>query len=873
MLLRAIRLQALPLKTHNFRALQSISLLSSLPNSDPLNDTVHHISTLLKKPNWQNNIRLKSFVSHMNPHLVSKIIAFHSHDIPLSLNFSKWVCKQSTYCYDIDSRINLLYLLVSDNLYGIVHKVLVFLIKECFSSKTDILKLIDAIDDMEKIGFRINYPCYSMLLMCLMKLDMGLMTFMVFKRMVEGGFVVDGIDYRTIVNALCKNGFVQAAEMFVSRVLKLGFELDVYVCTSLVLGNCRAGDLSEAFRVFELMSKEDGCGVNSVTFSILIHGLCEVGRLDEACKSKENMSVKGFQPSVRTYTILIKAMCDNGLVNKACSLFDEMIGKGCKPNVHTYTVMIDMLCKEVSINEANGMFRKMLKDGLYPSIVTYNALINGYCKEGRVVSAFELLGLMERRHCKPNIRTYNELFDGLCKIGKPHKAVTLLRKVINNGISPTEVTFNILIDGFCRVGEVAMAIEILRSMNSIGIKPDKFSYTGLIDGLCKMGKPEKASVFLGVMVKEGVSLDEVTLTTLIHGYCKIGKTKDGLVLFVEMIKNGCMTSPHIFNIFLDIISKEVKLVEENAILGKMIKYGLVPSVVTYTILVDGLCKRGDINSSLEMLESMRQVGCRPNVYAYTTIINCLCKFGKVEEAGNLFIEMQKDAVLPNEIIYGLLVKSYVAAGRLNLAFEILNTMSQNGCKPSSQIYLALLSGILKSEMEGSSRIFSPRFVFKDIDISHAIKLREKFVECGGHLVDIYNFLILGLSRVGRISESEYLIQEMVKNGLYPDSDVCASIIDHFYKSHDYDLCLEWIRRFLGYGCIFSFASYCPVIVGLQSEGRFSEADRLISDLLKDADVENQNAITPYIDFLVKGEEPCEILSFIEKIGHRERPVI
>ncbi|KAL0390266.1 UNVERIFIED_CONTAM: Pentatricopeptide repeat-containing protein, mitochondrial [Sesamum calycinum] len=575
---------------------------------------------------------------------------------------------QSTYCYDMDGRIQLLYLLESDSLYGIMHKVLVLLIKECSSSHDEILKLIGAVDDMrEKAGFRINYPCYSMLLMCLAKLDMGVMAFLVFKRMLGDGFVASGIDYRTVVNALCKNGFVQAAEMFVSIVLKRGFALDVYWYTSLVLGNCRVGDLGEAFRVFALMSEGDECGVNSAAYSILVHGLCEAGRLDEAYKLKEDMSERGCEPSTRTYTVLIKATCDRGLVDQAFSLLDEMIKKGCKPNVYTYTVLIDVFCRIGKIEQANGMFKKMLKDGFSPGTVTYNALINGYCKEGRVVCAFELLGVMERKKCKPNIRTYNELIEGLCKVGRPHKAVELLRKIINNGLFPTEVTFNILIDGFCRAGELNKAFEILHSMSSYAIEPNHFSYTMFIDSL-QNGKIGACRWLFGVMIKKGISLGEVTLTALIGGYCKTGNLKYALLLFEEMVENRCLTSPHTCNIFLDFLGKEAKLVEVNAMFG------------THET-------------------SRLSTECLYVFYSHQS----LCQSGRLEDAEKLLIEMQKAAVSPNVIIYAILVKSYVAAGRLTCAFDVVSAMFQDGCRPNSQIYSELLAGILESEMDGSTR--------------------------------------------------------------------------------------------------------------------------------------------------------------------------
>ncbi|XP_057780208.1 pentatricopeptide repeat-containing protein At3g07290, mitochondrial-like [Salvia miltiorrhiza] len=862
MLLRAFRAQPLSHKPH-FRALQSLAPLCAAAAARPFssNDAVSDVSALIKKPNWEKSARLETLASHLSPHSVSRVIAAHSGDIPLCLTFLKWVCQKSTYCYDLDSRIQLLKTMASDNLWGVSHKVLIFLIKECCTSQDDLLKLIHAIEEMrENLGFRINYPCYSVLLMRLAKLDLGLIAFSVFNRMLEDGFVAGEIDYMALVNALCKNGFVLAAEMFVSTVVKLGFALDVRLCTSLVLGNCRAREVDEAFKVFAVMSGEGGCGVNSVTYTILVHGLCEEGRLDELT-------------------------CDRGLMDRAFGLLDEMMREGCKPNVYTYTVLVDTLCREGRVQEANGMFRKMLGDGLSPSVVTYNALINSYCKEGRVVLAFELLGLMERRRCKPNIRTYNELMEGLCNIGRSHKAVELLRKAINNGLFPSKVTFNILISGFCRLGQLGMALEILHSMSSIGVEPDQFSYTAFIDSLCKMGRPEQACVFLGLIVKKDVPVDEVTLTALIHGYCKTGSSRYAIMLLERMVGDRCLASPHAFNVFLDVLDREGKLVEGDAMLGKMLKHGSVPSVVTYTLLVDGLCRAGDTAACLVMLERMKEAGCPPNVYTYTTAINGLCQRGEFEGAENLVVEMSRAGVSPNAVTYGLLVKSYVAARRLDRAFELVRTMFEEGCRPSNQTYTALLAGILALEAAdcdgagefGGDEHKPSHLLFMEIGISHAWLLLRRITDCGGDPSDASGFLITGLTGAGRISEAGVLIQQMVSSGLALDSDACASMITQLCRRDEHVRALAWIRRLVAYGHDPSLGAVSSVIVGLRKEGRIQEAESLISEVVRNAGVEDQAVILPYIGFLVKGEEESchfhEILDLIEQMGSKERPIL
>lgn len=238
------------------------------------------------------------------------------------------------------------------------------------------------------------------------------------------------------------------------------------------------------------------------------------------------------------------------------------------------------------------------------------------------------------------------------------------------------------------------------------------------------------------------------------------------------------------------------------------------------------------------------------------------------------VEMRKSGVSPSNITYALLIKSHVSANRLDRAFEIVSTMSQEGCQPNNQTYSALLSGILA--LETNERRTSD-LLFTEINIHHAFQLVDKIQECGGHPFDAYKFLIMGLCRTGRISESDILLQQMVEHGHTPDNDICASIISHFCKNNEYTHSLGWIKRFVSYGCVPSSESYSSVIVGLQNNERFQEAEWLMSDMLSNAGVEDERAISPYISLLVKGqEESCqffEILSLIEQMGYKERPVM
>ncbi|CAN8260171.1 unnamed protein product [Cochlearia groenlandica] len=863
------------LARHVFPSSSAYSSVSSQPSQfSPDEIVAHEAASLLRNPNWEKNTSLKSLVSHMNPHVASHVISLQSSDNDVCVRFFLWVCKHSSYCFDPNQKTQLLKLIVSSGLYRVAHDVIISLIRECNGCEKQMVKLMCCFDELrDDVGFRLNYPCYSSLLMSLAKLDLGVLAYVTYRRMEADGFVVGMIDYRTIVNALCKNGFTEAAQMFMCKILKVGFVLDSHVCTSLLLGFCRRLNLEDALKVFDVMSKEETCAPNSVSYSVLIHGLCQIERLEEAFGFKDRMCEKGCKPSTRTYTVLIKALCDRGLIDRAFKLFDEMIDVGCKPNIHTYTVLIDGLCRDGKIEEANGIFRKMVKDGIFPSVVTYNALINGYCKDGRIVPAFELLTVMEKRACKPNVRTFNELMGGFCRVGKPYKAVHLLKRMVNNGLSPDIVSYNVLVDGLCREGHMNVAYKVLSSMNSFDLEPDRLTFTTIIDAFCKQGKADEASAFLGLMLRKGINLDEVTGTTLIDGFCKAGKTHDALVILETLVKMRILTTPHSLNVLLDVLSKGCKVKEELAMLGKIVKLGLVPSVVTYTTLVDGLIRSGDISSALRMLELMKLSGCLPNVYPYTIIMNGLCRFGRVEEAEKLLSVMQDSGVSPNHVTYTVMVKGYIDNGRLNRALETVRAMVERGYELNERIYSYMLQGIVLSEkgIESSSESTISNITLRETDPECISKLISMVEQLGASTSGLCSFLITRLCKEGKTDESNDLVQTMLKNNVFLEKSIDI-IIESYCSKKKHTNCLELITLVLETGFVPSFKSFCLVIEGLKKEGDTEQAHELVRKLISSNGLVEKTKVLPYVECLMEGSDCSEvIIDLLDQLQRRGRP--
>jgi pentatricopeptide repeat protein len=90
------------------------------------------------------------------------------------------------------------------------------------------------------------------------------------------------------------------------------------------------------------------------------------------------MLEEGVEPNEVTYNVLMHALCRMGRTELAYQHFHEMLERGLVPNKYTYTFLIDGNCKEGNWEEAIRLYYEMHQKGIHPDHCTHNALFNGF---------------------------------------------------------------------------------------------------------------------------------------------------------------------------------------------------------------------------------------------------------------------------------------------------------------------------------------------------------------------------------------------------------------------------------------------------------------------------------------------------------------
>ncbi|KAJ6790889.1 putative pentatricopeptide repeat-containing protein [Iris pallida] len=86
----------------------------------------------------------------------------------------------------------------------------------------------------------------------------------------------------------------------------------------------RCGDLDSAMKVFDEMSKRDGCGVDRVSYGILLKGYTNTDFPLGALTIRDEILRSGLKPDKTTYNTLIYACIKSGKTNAAIQFLAEM---------------------------------------------------------------------------------------------------------------------------------------------------------------------------------------------------------------------------------------------------------------------------------------------------------------------------------------------------------------------------------------------------------------------------------------------------------------------------------------------------------------------------------------------------------------------
>ncbi|KAB2078519.1 hypothetical protein ES319_A06G168100v1 [Gossypium barbadense] len=290
--------------------------------------------------------------------------------------------------------------------------------------------------------------------------------------MIKNGVSPDQYTFASVFRASASLASLEHGKRAHGVLIKSHIRENVVVSSALMDMYFKCSSLTDAHQVFnEVVNR------NVVTWTSLISGYGQHGRVNEVLELFDKMINEGFRPNYVTFLAVLSACSHGGLVNEGWHYFLSMKRDyGIQPRGQHYSAMVDLLGRSGKLHEAyefvlNSPFKE------HPAI--WGALL-GAC---RIHGDMDLVKLVADKYLElepENSGTYVLLSNTYATFGFWENLAALRRKMRNSGVIKEPAYSRIEIQGevhFFLRGDVshrrsAEIYELIKLMPSILKDPD-----------------------------------------------------------------------------------------------------------------------------------------------------------------------------------------------------------------------------------------------------------------------------------------------------------------------------------------------------------------------------------------------------------------
>lgn len=304
-----------------------------------------------------------------------------------------------------------------------------------------------------------------------------------FTQLRRTGFVPNDVTVLSSLSACTSPSTLYQARQVHSYITKMGFDLNVPVCNTLLTMYAKCSVLCDAFKVFEDIRNN----ADSVSWNAILTACMQHNQPGEVFKLMKLMLISQIIP-------------DHVTISNAVAACAEIASEEVGNQVHCFSI----------------------KSGLVLNVSVSNGLVDMYTKCGSLGNARKLFELMEN----PDVVTWSSLIMGYAQYGYGEEAIELFRMMRGFGIKPNQVTFVGVLTACCHIGLVEEGWQIYRTMEKEhGIIPTREHCSCMVDLLARAGFLYEAEDFIHQMEFDP---DIVVWKTLLaacktHGNVDVGK--------------------------------------------------------------------------------------------------------------------------------------------------------------------------------------------------------------------------------------------------------------------------------------------------------------------------------------------------------------
>ena len=253
---------------------------------------------------------------------------------------------------------------------------------------------------MRKRGCVPSLVSYNHIVHGLAKNGGYLRAYQLFEQGIEIGYVPSEYTYKVLMDCLCLEEYDLRKEKQLLDVMlnKKGIDkariYNIYLQAVCQIKN----DVSTELLNTLVIMLETNCYPDVVTLNMVINGFCKTGKLVEE-------GIKVLDDST-THAIMIDGLCECDRVDEAKVLWDDVIWPSGVHDNFVYSAIVKGLCRSGKFNEGCDFIYELADSGVRVNVVNYNILIEGAYKLGLKKEAYQIVGEMRKNGVVPDAVTW-----------------------------------------------------------------------------------------------------------------------------------------------------------------------------------------------------------------------------------------------------------------------------------------------------------------------------------------------------------------------------------------------------------------------------------------------------------------------------------
>ncbi|KAJ6849962.1 pentatricopeptide repeat-containing protein, mitochondrial [Iris pallida] len=285
--------------------------------------------------------------------------------------------------------------------------------------------------------------------------------------------------YNYFIEGAARAKKLEMAREIYSRMESAGVQPNLDTKIILLMGYLKSKMISNALSFFSYLHNERV--PSTKLYSIFISGLCEVGKLDLAVESWQEMREKRLIPSLQCYEELVLTLCFWRKYDIVIDVLEDFRNAGRKVSPFICNVLLLHTLKTQELLETwygrskearvEGEEEEGNRETWGSSKKLLDQLIAEFSHRIRSRENLENLEEVVERYFPLDIYTYNILMRGLSMVGQMDYACTLFNKMRKKGYEPNRWTYDVLVHGFCKQGKRKDAERWMEEMYRSGYHP------------------------------------------------------------------------------------------------------------------------------------------------------------------------------------------------------------------------------------------------------------------------------------------------------------------------------------------------------------------------------------------------------------------